>query len=541
MSSNVFFANVFTLNFKLMFESGYFDVSHQLKPLMHLWSLSIEEQFYVIAPIIFYFGLKRRRFLEIFGVLAVVLSFVVSVLDETSVAYLNTVSRIWEIGIGCVVGYLHFKGWMRVTKEQETLSNVSGVVGMGLILGSAVMLDENMPFPSWRAVFPCVGACLVIGMAEHSKINKVVLSFRPMVWIGLISYPLYLWHWPVLSFWVVCSISERWNVVPGTQKFSFSLGFGPQLVAFVLAALTHFSLEQPLRHAKKHKVIFSTLIGSMCIIGLFGYLGMSGTLDPLCMEDPVLHGVFKEKNFEEWSTQFKNFDRWSIPGYTNAGYDLFRARGGIDRRVVFIGDSNCIQYLPRIDEHLSLFPSRSYGSIFWAAPANCPIAGYVETRYPLANFMTKAMEYLESDKDAFKVVLSAAWTYHMKNDNWILLDEDGKIVDMTGKNRTEVALVELEKTVIRLRQMNKEVVIVLTVPGIMAFDPNQMIRREGIRIKANVKEAKRSDNPTFQNQLHHHMRNILGKHGVKIIDPMECIFENSTEILPFYSGFRFSC
>ncbi|MCC7536874.1 MAG: acyltransferase [Deltaproteobacteria bacterium] len=195
-SGAAFFSNV-----TLYLESGYFDTAAESKPLLHLWSLGVEEQFYIAWPWIALLVKKaeaNRRGAGRWGlVVLAVASFVCNVVltrtNPTASFYLPF-SRFWELAIG---GLLALSPG---TKLPPGLSRVATVVGVGLLVASAFVLDRTRLFPGFWALMPVLGSALLIHGGEAPGFLRRVISTRPLVFVGLISYPLYLWHWPIIVF-----------------------------------------------------------------------------------------------------------------------------------------------------------------------------------------------------------------------------------------------------------------------------------------------------------------------------------------------------
>ena len=182
-------------------EAGYFDTASELKPLLHLWSLGIEEQYYIIWPILVGFIWKRsHNFLWV--VLPILTtSFLLNVYGvhyrPTATFYLP-VTRLWELMLGSLLAYLVLH---RIRIFHASISdNAISWVGLGLLLVGLFFIDSDKDFPGWWALLPTVGAFLLIYAGKHAWFNANILSNRMMIFIGLISYPLYLWHWPLLAY-----------------------------------------------------------------------------------------------------------------------------------------------------------------------------------------------------------------------------------------------------------------------------------------------------------------------------------------------------
>jgi peptidoglycan/LPS O-acetylase OafA/YrhL len=180
--------------------SGYFAGSSEVKPLLHTWSLSVEEQFYLFYPLVLLFlrQIKPLYFVAVFVILGTA-SFTVSELALSSYAdatFYLLPTRAWELALGGLLAILP-PVLLDKTKQRFWL----GIVGLACIVGSAVLLSPTSRFPGFLALPPCLGTALVI-ISNSGTQNGIgrLLAYKPLVFIGLLSYSLYLWHWPLLAF-----------------------------------------------------------------------------------------------------------------------------------------------------------------------------------------------------------------------------------------------------------------------------------------------------------------------------------------------------
>ena len=197
LGSDSFASAAFLANIALWLQSGYFDVESAKKPLLHLWSLGIEEQFYLFWPLLLMLATRFRMSIIAMAAMLGIASFMLNVAligSNPIAAFYLPFTRAFELLAGAVLAF----GWINVDPSGAA-SNRRAWIGVVLIAVAAVMLDSHRAFPGGWAVLPVAGSVLLLS-APAAWVNRVALASPPLVWIGLISYPLYLWHWPLLVF-----------------------------------------------------------------------------------------------------------------------------------------------------------------------------------------------------------------------------------------------------------------------------------------------------------------------------------------------------
>lgn len=253
---------------------------------MHLWSLAVEEQFYLIFPLLLWILWKSRVNVLTSLLLLCLISFILNIKginkDPTKTFFLPQ-TRFWELMIGSVIAYFYaFNVWRpsfskylnlsvfnnivfrEVPEEKDRkliLSSILSFIGLLLILYAVAAYNHTMPYPGKKAVIPVLGASLLIIAGPHAWVNRHLLSNKVAIWIGLISYPLYLWHWPLLSF---ARIVE-------SETPSREIRIAAVVISFILAALTYYLIEKRVRYGRStwKKVTVLTLLAVM--IGYVGY------------------------------------------------------------------------------------------------------------------------------------------------------------------------------------------------------------------------------------------------------------------------------
>lgn len=266
LGSNIFGSAIFIQNFVLLGQVGYFDLSAEKKPLLHLWSLGIEEQYYIVWPLLLsLIGAWRRRSLAITAALAIA-SFVACVIVQRHApdyAFYLPVTRAWELLAGSGLA-LWLNG--RTVGPQTQIpawSDYRQVVSIGALLVLVVALlryHPGVPHPGYFTLAPVLASAVLIGM-QGTFVHRYLLSARPAVFIGLISYPLYLWHYPLMAY-------ARIHFVDGVSP---RMMWAIMAASIVLAWLTYQLIEKPIRFGQRRVLIkVGALAFGMVAIGAVG-------------------------------------------------------------------------------------------------------------------------------------------------------------------------------------------------------------------------------------------------------------------------------
>ncbi len=341
----------FAINFVLWNEAGYFDQAADTKPLLHLWSLAVEEQFYILWPLVL--GLMWRRNRGIASTLLVVgtVSFIYSMFCATRdpvAGFYSPLSRFWELMCGGFLAHLVRQDYPWLGK----FGTIRGTLGLGMIAASVFGLNSEFPFPGYWALLPTMGAFLVISAGSDGALSRFALGNRLMVGVGLVSYPLYLWHWPILVF---AKIVNEKPLSPGQRIEAVA-------AAVALAYLTYRFIERPLRRSG----------APWTPRGLIAAMAAAGAIGLVIFAD----GFGSRLKSEHVSQILAAAYDWQFPPVASEGYFLgdlryFKEPSDLDSYTLFVGDSHMEQYSPRIDAVIKSRPAEVNGAIMVGNQGRC--------------------------------------------------------------------------------------------------------------------------------------------------------------------------
>lgn len=251
----------FVANFVFWQEAGYFDNAAELKPLLHLWSLGIEEQFYIIWPalavIAWRIGLATSRMVLFLGALSLLVSIFLSH-PEPAFSFFLPLTRAWELLIGAGLAWIVLNGRFRLHAASR-YEDLLTIFGLGLLVVGLFIINTKSTFPGAWALIPTTGAVFLIAAGPNALINRRFLASSLMVKIGLISFPLYLWHWPLLSFARI--------VYPEQSKNALVIS-AILLMAFLFAWVSYRFIETPIRRKGGRQTVISLVLAAIVLAGL---------------------------------------------------------------------------------------------------------------------------------------------------------------------------------------------------------------------------------------------------------------------------------
>ncbi|RYZ08075.1 MAG: acyltransferase [Comamonadaceae bacterium] len=393
----------FVSNFAFWSESGYFDTAAESKPLLHLWSLAVEEQFYILWPPLL--ALAWRRGWRVLAVAATVaaVSFLINVAmlhDHPAATFYLPASRFWELMLGGLLAMRHASrsrqeaaaghgiGADGAGTGPDRLAELQSLCGLALIAAGLLLLDSGRAFPGAWALFPAVGAFLCIGAGPSAWFNRRLLASRPMVWFGLISYPLYLWHWPLLAY---ARILEGGMPNRNVRAAAMLIGIG-------LAWLTWRCVEHHTRRNTRPALLYLLAL-AMTVLALAGAAAATGHLSGRHTDAQIGRVLAATRD-------------WSFPEGFEAlqrrGEPLYRVGNG-RQRVLMLGDSHVEQYGARAVELARTEPERAH-TIYFGTGGGCPpIPGVLEDRNPGCDARRATFIEMARSSEIDSVVVGGCW------------------------------------------------------------------------------------------------------------------------------------
>ncbi len=478
-------ASVFVSNFMFWHEAGYFDTLADTKPLLHLWSLGIEEQFYIVWPLLVW-GVWKLR-LNVLTIICIMLSvsFLLSavvVRTDTVVAFYSPQTRFWELLAGSLLAWIHIRRYAVLGELQQRIdhllrrvifsdarndqfegvvwANTRAILGVVSIAVGVFVLSRRSPFPGPNALVPVVGAFLLISAGSGAWLNRRVLSHKLLVWVGLISYPLYLWHWPLLS---IARIIE--GRVPGVW-----IRINAVVLAFFLSWLTYRLIELPIRRGRCAKICVFILVLLMAGVGYLGYNIYSR--DGYDFRAHIRTFVAANKHLE-WLPAYDAdyLCRKHFMGYGYCKIDQDRSP-----TVALIGDSLANAYFFGLAEQFA----RKKDNLVMLGAAGCPpllnvTSGPTGQGDWCQNQTANALKAAATDPNIHTVILAANWHLYVDGHRFGPMGTAGppwrlrSIGGAEQEKNTDAFATQLANTIQLLQAAGKKVIVLKQTPELDYF------------------------------------------------------------------------
>ena len=456
MGKHVAAGVLFLQNMVFWSESGYFDIDAALKPLLHLWSLAVEEQFYIIFPPLLLLFWKRKWPMATLLWILLLASFIGNIImsyQAREAVFFLTTYRAWEFLGGSLLAWWHYG---KNHEEEVFCGNWLSLAGFLLLVAGMGLLHQGDPYPGWRAVLPVAGSLLIIGAGKRSWVNRFLLSHPAVIWIGLISYPLYLFHWPPLAF---VHIVKGEN--PGLPYIFWALG-----IAVALTLMTYYLIEKPIRFSKSPRIV-PILSFAFVATGLLGALVWRGVIPAsLDTTDLRLQKVAVAVKDRNWTKGLHKI--WS-----QGKMNLYKT-GGEGPETLFFGDSNTEQYAPRIAEVLKGNVGLSRGAMILACGGVPPLPEVTNPeREQCGELVPKLEEVIRAYPSIDRVVISSLWTFYYGSPSKYLY----RGIPISEEVAKAESLAAFGKMIADMTARGKKVTVVLSIPVGRELEPRRLYRR----------------------------------------------------------------
>lgn len=434
--------STFTSNILFLRQTGYWGVVNELKPLLHTWSLAVEEQYYILFPLFMMFMWRfRKRW--IFGsfILIAVTSLLFSqwqAYNDPSANFFLLPTRGWEIAIGAIIAFffLYQQQAIEALRSHQTIAELMSFVGLILIGYAIFAFDETVPFPSFYTLIPTVGTGLIILFSSPKVLSGKLLGIKPLVSIGLISYSAYLWHQPLFAFARHRSLTE-----PSALLFATLA-----VISLLLAYLSWKYVESPFRAKGKigRKAIFRfSEIGLI----MFVAVGMAGYKTNGFMNRPT------KNQLTAISLEEKRAVNFGLSASCEGTFTLSPdCRTSDEPEILVWGDSYAMHLVQGImasnpDARIIQMTKTSCGPFFDIAPV-------IDPQYPVSwaqgclEFTGKVRAWLKENTTVKYAVLSSPFQAYISGDNQLLFRNDD-LEDAT----ISIAIKEFAETLDELKSM----------------------------------------------------------------------------------------
>ncbi len=532
----------FVANILLWRDTGYFAVVAERKPLLHLWSLGVEEQFYIFYPIFLWavYRYSQRPIASLLLVLSA--SFILSIYCTNvypGAAFYLPFTRLWELLTGCILAcYEQRTGRLSSPPSGNSLQSrggtgkplnnslitVAAIAGLAMILGSVVFPINPRSFPGFWAVLPTLGAGLVIWSGTRTRINRLLLSNKVIVGIGLISYPLYLWHWPLLAF--------------------ARIGFGDSLPAgailalivstFVLSYITYKYIECPIR--------FGGVLGSRSVLilssAMLAVVILScGAFARLLPSRLALTDIGEEVDAARQDFHYPFADNSGLDRNFRRDVTIPSAQGS--KTVLFVGDSHMQHYWPRIEFVLKNRQGNARAVSFITA-GGCPTLPNVN-RVKRGYASDKLYEYIMSEAarpEIDTVVISSFWEIYFIGcypgrgaESLHDVRDSDKTPLRPGTAAFQRILDEFGASISRLAKMGKKVVVILSNPSSYDWAPLETPRMGGGQgLSRSIKVSRRAFE-AFVSPVNEPLAEVVVRNGGEVINSLDYFDEDG-----FFNG-----
>lgn len=522
LGKQVIYGSAFGENIYLIRHSGgYWDTATEMMPLMHLWTLAVEEQYYIFYPLLCWALWKWKRMVLPALCFLWCLSFGLDIYQSQSssvLAFFSLHTRFWELCTGCILAALiapnlayqktiknigaRLADMLGVSNQSVFLAKLKEAVswlGLFLILAGVAFANGEEKLRSLLILLPVIGTVLII-LSKGAWLNKKILSSGPFVFIGLISYTWYLWHWPLLS------IARN---IEGGELPGYGICLLLLLAGFLLSVFSYFIIETPVRRKVISKKLTTSL--SMCIL----FCAMFGTLILVSKGIPSRLGEAAVAS-RSVSNTFPGRDKFAMDKYgCPKNLDFCWTTPNSQPTIALVGDSHA--------HHLAFGLQKNMNKPFLLIGhgGTLPVRDLISLRYEKASkspLMGKALNIVNNDLNIKTVILGARWQAFVNA-------KKGSYELLGYKNDNNLITLEhlLTRTIQELIKNNKKVILLLDVPQ-LPINPKNCLRSRPFQKGPGVCDFPKEKIKTSDDQINEMIRKVAKDHpSVVVVDLSKAI------------------
>ncbi len=505
VGQQVFAQSFFSSNILFYLQSGYFDSANEVKPLLHTWSLAVEEQFYLLFPITLFLLWKylKKKHIPILISLAVLISLALSIYgvkNHPSATFYLLPTRAWELLIGSLLVFLPSHA-----VRSSLFRNIIGMTGLSAIILPSFLYTTDTGFPGLAALPPCIGTALLIWLHQNNaSYAQKLLSLKAIVFLGLISYSLYLWHWPAIVF-------TKYYFYEGASHNALALAV---LFSFIAAILSWKFIERPFRNQQtiklRNKAIY-TLLGILIITAAGSFLLHTTKGAPNRLSPNVLHlaNAANDKNPKQAECNRPSLEviKKGRSCQTNKNQEP---------SFILWGDSHADAIAPLFYELSEKHKTNGYVLTYDGCP---PILGVGQDKrnadFYCEDFNKEVFNFIKSS-NIKTVILVSAWGNWLNNKKLhVILNNEGNIIQA------------LRKTLEQLDDFN--VHLMHSVPT-YKFDPPKYLAQKFKKNKI-IKDNKYAYAKTYEETKHSVEAALITNksNNIGFIDPTDLLCQNGTQ------------